>query len=308
MEIALPTPEPPLWPLLPGSPPLAMDPPSEALLPCGKPSPSSTVFAEHMLMCHWSYACEGQGPCTDKGKWQNARRSKIFGGLTRGSFWENSENTIRKCIENRRCWFLPSEADTRMPVVSDSYCFVTNSPRMVAVISDKRSFLMHLLIMAGLCWEAPGCMWVWVCPIHLSSSWPEWGDRRMPCSWQHLRAGEWPTRIQVSSLSLQTPHEQCSSHVWAQCHRTGETLCQCGGELQTPWWWGEKTDWANVSSVIPGNQYIIIPSERSWEGGAWGPSRAPSGWPWVLDGETMHFRAVQLVAAMAAGLDQGLRR
>ena len=50
---------------------------------------------------------------------------------------------------------LPSEADTRMPVVSDSYCVITNSPGVVAVITDKCSFLVHLLLLAGLCWG--GC-------------------------------------------------------------------------------------------------------------------------------------------------------
>lgn len=47
---------------------------------------------------------------------------------------------------------LPSEADTRLPIVSDSYCIITNSPRVLAVITDKCSFLRHLLILAGLCW------------------------------------------------------------------------------------------------------------------------------------------------------------
>ena len=46
---------------------------------------------------------------------------------------------------------LPTEA-ARMPVVSDSYCIITNSPRVLAVITDRCSFLMHLLILAGLFW------------------------------------------------------------------------------------------------------------------------------------------------------------
>lgn len=58
---------------------------------------------------------------------------------------------------------LLSEANTRMPVVSDSYCVITSSPRVLAVITDKCSFLMHLLILAGLRWEAPGCTWASVC-------------------------------------------------------------------------------------------------------------------------------------------------
>lgn len=139
---------------------------------------------------------------------------------------------------------LPSEADPRLPVVSDSYCIITSSPRVLAVITDKCSLLMHLLILAGLRWEAPGCTWAWVCPVRVSSSQPERRHWECPSPSSTYGPGRRSTHSQVSSPSLSNacrhPHAVPMSEpkVTAQ----GGPPASVGGAAN-PWRWGERMDW-----------------------------------------------------------------